>query len=95
MLFVELVIATRLNHQENLDDFFLNQVLAVKKYIDFNFDKNKVSKMEHTRKYYLKRQEKIFLLSKLIDVSSISCTINYTNKSPLRELSLGVCFKLY
>ena len=52
--------------------------------------------MEHTKKYYWKRQTgKIFLLSKWIDVSSIGCTINYTNTSSLRELSLGVCFKLY
>jgi hypothetical protein len=37
-----------------------------------------------------KKQAKIILLSQLIDVSSISCTINYTNMSSLRELSLGV-----
>jgi hypothetical protein len=41
--------------------------------------------MEHTRNYYLKK----IILSQLIDVSSISCTINYTHMSPIRELSLG------
>jgi hypothetical protein len=52
--------------------------------------------MEHIKNLLLERQTgKIFLLSKWIDVSWISCTINYTNISPFRELSLGVCFKLY
>ncbi len=38
-----------------------------------------------------KRQTgKIFLLSKIIDVSSISCTIVYTNMASLGELTLGV-----
>jgi hypothetical protein len=69
--------------------------LAVKKNIDINFDKNKVRKMEHTRKNHKKKQAKIFILSQLIDVSSISCTINYTNTSSLRELSLGVLICFY
>jgi hypothetical protein len=42
-----------------------------------------------------KKQAKIILLSQLIDVSSISCTINYTNMSSLRELNLGVSICLY
>ncbi len=38
-----------------------------------------------------KRQTgKLFLLSKIIDVSSISCTIVYTNMASLGELTLGV-----
>jgi hypothetical protein len=47
--------------------------------------------MEHIKNLLLKRQTgKIFLLSRWIDVSSIGCTINYTNTLSLRELSLGV-----
>jgi hypothetical protein len=53
--------------------------------------------MEHIIKHYQKRQTgKIFLLSKLIDVSSVSCTIILINMSPLRELRLGlsICFDM-
>jgi hypothetical protein len=91
LLFVELKIATHLNHQEILDVFLKTRSWPLRKISILTLIRVKLAKWNTTENIIEKdKQEKIFPLSKLIDVSSIGCTIVYTNTSSLRELSMGV-----
>ena len=89
MLFVELEIAISTIKKSFM--FFKTSSWPLRKISILILIRVKLAKWNTTENIIEKdKQEKIFPLSKLIDVSSIGCTINYTNMSSLRELSLGV-----